>query len=51
MKFYPKPDKKTGWDSWKLDVDELNIYKLKIVLTNLSKLSAELDNDVVKKSV
>ena len=34
-----------------MDVDELTIHKLKIVPTDLSKLSNEVDNDVVKKTV
>ena len=42
--------KKTDLTSLKLDVDELDIDNLKTVLTDLSRLSNLVDNDVVNKS-
>ena len=43
--------KKVDLASLKLDVDELDIDKLKTVPVDLSKLSNVVDNDVVKKTV
>ena len=41
--------KKTDLANLKLNADELDIDKLKIVATVLSKLNNAVDNDVVKK--
>ena len=43
--------KKADLTSLKLDVDELDIDKLKIALVDLSELSDVVKNEVVKKNV
>ena len=42
---------KTDLASLKTKVDDLDVDKLKIVSVDLSKLSIEIDNDIVKKTV
>ena len=42
---------KTNWSNLKTEVDKLDIDKLVSVLTDLSKLSSVVKNEVVKKNV
>ena len=42
---------KSNWTSLKVEVDEIDINKIKTFPADLSSLSIAIDNDVVKKAV
>ena len=42
---------RSGWNSFKSEVDKLDVDKLVTVPVNLNKLSDVIKNDIVKKDV